>query len=191
MLFRSPEKLKLSRIVPIFKSGDPLSCDNYRPIALVSSLSKILEKYVAIKLTNHLQLNKLLYQHQYGFQRGISTENNLLNVVNFVSSALNKGEYCIGLFLDLKKAFDVCSHDILLKKLEKFGIFDSSLQWFKTYLSNRKQIVDINGNYSEIKTINISVLQGSILGPILFLCYINDLYKATDLASFLFADDTS
>jgi hypothetical protein len=186
-----PEKLKSSRVVPIFKAGDARSCDNYRPISLVSSLSKILEKIVAVRLTNHLQLNNLLYTHQYGFQRNMSTEHNLVQVVNFISKAINNGKYCIGIFLDLKKAFDVCSHDILLKKLVKFGIEGNALNWFKSYLSNRCQKVDINGKFSSEALINISVMQGTILGPILFLCYINDIYTATGLFTCLFADDTS
>jgi Reverse transcriptase (RNA-dependent DNA polymerase) len=111
-----PEKLKSSRVVPIFKTGDPHKCDNYRPISLVSTISKILEKIVAIRLTNHLQLNNLICEHQYGFQRNMNTEHNLTQVISFISNALNKGNYCIGIFLDLKKAFDVCSHDILIKK---------------------------------------------------------------------------
>ncbi len=186
-----PEKLKESRIVPIYKTGDPSLCDNYRPISLVNTLSKILEKIVATKLTNHLQINKLLYEHQYGFQRGLSTEHNLLHVINNISSALNNGNYCIGVFLDLRKAFDVCSHDILLKKLTKFGIKEKEYDWFKSYLCNRRQKVDINGILSTERTINISVLQGTTLGPILFLCYINDIFYATNLSLFLFADDTT
>ena len=146
---------------------------------------------VSINLINHLQLNNLLNKHQYGFQRGRSTEHNLLHVVNFITNALNNGNYCIGIFLDLKKAFDVCSHSILLKKLKKFGIEGTALNWFSSYLSNRKQKVDINSNLSSEKLVNISVLQGSILGPTLFLCYINDLFTATELTTFLFADDTS
>ena len=186
-----PDKLKLSRIVPVFKTGDPKLCDNYRPIALVNTLSKVLEKIVSLKLTNHLEINNLLYKHQYGFLRGRSTEQNLLHVINFISQSLNKGNFCIGIFLDLKKAFDVCSHDILLKKLKKFGIEGKAHDWFKSYLYNRKQKVDIMGNLSDETTINISVLQGTTLGPILFLCYINDIYNASSLATFLFADDTS
>jgi Reverse transcriptase (RNA-dependent DNA polymerase) len=186
-----PEKLKKSRIVPIFKAGDPKSCDNYRPISLLSSISKILEKIVQIKLVNHLELNNLLYKHQYGFLKGKSTEQTLMHVTDFITKALNKGDYCIALFLDLKKAFDVCSHEILIKKMEKFGIRGNTLNWFKSYLKNRTQIVDIDGKISDPCNINISVLQGSILGPILFLMYINDLPLATDLSSFLFADDTT
>ncbi len=151
----------------------------------------MLDKIVSVKLTNYLQLNKLLYKHQYGFQRGLSTEHNLIHVVNYISNALNNGNYCIGIFLDLRKAFDVCSHDILLKKLKKFGIEGKVHDWFSSYLSNRKQKVDVNGTLSLESIINISVLQGTTLGPILFLCYINDIYTSTQLATFLFADDTS
>jgi sarcosine oxidase/L-pipecolate oxidase len=178
-----PDKFKASRVVPIFKQGDPKICDNYRPIAIVNSFSKILEKMVAIDLANHLDLNKLLYKHQYGFQRGKSTEHNLIQVTNFIGTALNEGKWCIGVFLDLKRAFDTVQHDILLRKLEKFGVTGTSLRWFASYLSNRKQCVDIDGIFSDFK--------GSSLGPILFLCFINDIYRCTSLDMFLFADDTN
>jgi Reverse transcriptase (RNA-dependent DNA polymerase) len=106
------------------------------------------------------------------------------------SNALNKGEYCIGIFIDLRKAFDVCSHKILLKKLKYFGINNIALEWFRSYLANRVQQVDVGGCLSDQTTINISVMQGSILGPILFLCYINDLPNSSALKTLLFADDT-
>jgi hypothetical protein len=186
-----PDKFKYSRVVPIFKQGDPRLCDNYRPIALVNTFSKILEKMVAVDLANHLDLNKLLYTHQYGFQRGKSTEHNLIQVTNFIGEALNEGKWCIGVFLDLKKAFDTVQHDILLRKLKKFGISGIALDWFASYLSNRKQCVDIDGNFSDFKDIVMSVFQGSSLGPILFLCFINDIYNCTTLNLFLFADDTN
>ena len=185
-----PAKLKKSRTVPVFKTGDPFSCDNYRPIALLSTLSKVLEKMVSVKLVNHLDFNNILYKHQYGFQKNKSTEHNLIQAVNFISNALNDNKFCMGVFFDLKKAFDVCSHDILLMKLEKMGIKGVALQWFKSYLSNRTQFVDINGTHSFERAILISILQGSILGPILFLCYINDLYLVTDFFTLMFADDT-
>ena len=97
-----PSKLKTSRTVPVFKSGDPLSCDNYRPISLLSSISKILEKFVANQLVNHLEYNKLIYEHQYGFQRGKSTAHNLTHLTNFVSKEQNEKKFVIGIFLDLK-----------------------------------------------------------------------------------------
>jgi len=186
-----PDKLKQSRVVPIFKSGDYLECDNYRPISLLSAISKILEKIVAKKLIGHLENNDLIYPNQFGFLPNRSTEQNLMQIVNFVSKALNDGEFCVGIFLDLKKAFDVCSHEILLKKLAKMGIRGNAHAWFANYLSNRTQCVDINGTMSEPKDLDISVIQGSTLGPILFLCYINDFAMATRLFSVLFADDTT
>jgi len=103
---------------------------------------------------------------------------------------MNDNKYSVGVFFDLKKAFDVCSHDILLMKLSKMGITGTALNWFKSYLDERSQIVDINGNRSSSRRIKISIMQGSILGPILFLCYINDLYRVTDLVTFMYADDT-
>ena len=100
-----PSKLKTSRTVPIHKAGRHDLCDNYRPISLLSTLSKILEKMVSLQLVNHLDINNLLYKHQYGFQKNKSTEHHLLQLSNFVSNALNENRYCIGIFLDLKKSF--------------------------------------------------------------------------------------
>jgi hypothetical protein len=186
-----PDRFKTSRTVPIFKTGNSEMCDNYRPISLLSSLSKILEKLISIQLTNHLELNNLLYEHQYGFQRNKSTLHNLTHLTNYIYKALNDKKYCIGLFLDLRKAFDVCSHNILLKKLKKYGINGIALDWFTSYLKDRKQKVDIDGHLSEESIFNISVIQGSILGPILFLIYINDLFSASNLFKLMFADDTA
>jgi Reverse transcriptase (RNA-dependent DNA polymerase) len=186
-----PDKLKMSRTVPIFKSGDPKLCDNYRPISLLSSISKVLEKAVACRLVNHLKYNKLLNVNQFGFQEGYSTVHNLLKLTNYVASELNKKNYTVGIFLDLKKAFDVVPHSILLKKLKKLGIGGVALRWFTSYLEGRSQKVEIEGQLSDVELLKISILQGSILGPILFLCFINDLPNCTDMLSLLFADDTA
>jgi hypothetical protein len=129
--------------------------------------------------------------HQYGFLPKKSTEHNLLQILNYVTTALNDGMFCIGVFLDLRKAFDVCSHTILLEKLKKMGIQDIAHTWFSNYLSGRSQRVDINGVFSDPLDLDISVIQGSILGPILFLCYINDFWLASSLLSVLFADDAA
>jgi hypothetical protein len=153
-----PEQLKQSRVIPIFKSGNHLECDNYRPISLLSSISKILEKIVSEKLLNHLTSNDLLYVHQYGFIPKRSAEHNLMHILNYVSTALNGGNYCVGVFLDLKKAFDVCSHTILLKKLEKMGINGIALQWFTNYFAGRSQKVDIDGTLSDELYLDISVI---------------------------------
>jgi len=131
------------------KAGDHLECDNYRPISLLSSISKILEKIVAEKLLYHLTSNDLLYVHQYGFLPDRSTEQNLFQVIKYITEALNEREYCIGVFLDLRKAFDVCSHSILLRKLQKMGIRGTTYQWFKNYLSGRLQCVEINKHMSD------------------------------------------
>jgi ribonuclease P/MRP protein subunit RPP40 len=111
--------------------------------------------------------------------------------MNFISNSLNKGNFCVGVFLNLRKAFDTCSHDILIKKLSKLGIKNTSLEWFRSYLTSRSQKVDINGHFSNTLNLTCGVFQGSILGPLLFLCYINDIFNATDLATYLFADDTT
>jgi hypothetical protein len=164
-------------------------------ISLLSSISKILEKIVAGKLINHLLSNDLLYHHQYGFLPSRSTEQNLVQVINYISKAINKAVnenmYCIGIFLDLRKAFDVCSHEILLKKLKKMGILGTTHKWFTSYLEGRSQCVDIGVNMSSFIELAISVIQGSTLGPLLFLCYINDLWSASTLFSVLFANDTA
>ncbi len=186
-----PSQLKNCRVIPISKAGDHTERDNYRPISLFSTFSKILETIVAEKLIEHLLSNDLLYLHQYGFLPNRSSEQNLIQIINYISDALNDNMFCIGIFLDLKKAFDVCSHEILLKKLQKMGIRGTTYNWFASYLSNRAQCVDINGQFSDFLALYISVIQGSTLGPILFLCYINDFCSASTLFSLLFADDTT
>ena len=185
-----PDKLKISKTIPIFKAGDHACCDNYRPISLLSSISKILEKIIANSLVNHLEINNLLYENQYGFLRGRSTLHNITKLTCKISQYLNEKKFVVGVFLDLKKAFDTVSHDILLLKLEKLGILNTAHKWFTSYLSGRRQYTVINGNKSDEKPLDISVLQGSILGPILFLCFINDLHLSTWLLTLLFADDT-
>jgi hypothetical protein len=134
------------KTVPIFKAGRSDLCDNYRSISLLSTLSKVLEKIVSVQLVNHLDRNNTLYKHQYGFQRNKSTEHSLIHALNYINKAMNENKYSIGVFFDLKTAFDVCSHDILLMKLSRMGITGAALSWFKSYLSERSQCVDINGN---------------------------------------------
>jgi Reverse transcriptase (RNA-dependent DNA polymerase) len=184
-----PNKLKTSRTVPIFKTGDKSLCDNYRPVSLLSTPSKVLEKYVANRLTTHLEQNNILHENQYGFLRNRSTVHKLLQLTNFIAKELNERKLVVGVFLDLRKAFDVVPHNLLINKLSKMGIMGAELRWFASYLKNQKLVVDICGCLSAELGTDISVIQGSILGPILFLCYINDLYYCTNLFSLLFADD--
>ena len=150
-----------------------------------------MEKIVYIRLSNFLERCDILSKFQFGFRPNHSTIHPMTKLLNFVSKALNEKKHALALFCDLRKAFDSCDHEILLKKLEKIGIRNNELLWFKNYLTNRKQFVFINGHASSLIEILLGVPQGSILGPILFLLYINDLPVCSELTSLLFADDTT
>ena len=186
-----PNQLKIAKIIPIFKSGDRTVMDNYRPISLLSNFSKILEKIVYRRLSEFAETNNILSPSQFGFRKNHSTVHPLVHFVNTVSSALNKKHHVIAIFCDLRKAFDTVDHKILLNKLKKIGVRGVELEWFRSYLSDRKQFVFVEGKCSPLLTILLGVPQGSILGPLLFLLYINDLPEASSLLSSLFADDTT
>jgi hypothetical protein len=186
-----PSQFKIAKIIPIFKSGEKTNMDNYRPISLLSSFSKICEKVVANRLTFYLDLNNLINNNQFGFRKKHSTVHPMVQFTNFISEALNRKEHAIALFCDLRKAFDTVDHVILLKKLKKLGIKGSAHLWFSDYLKNRQQFVQLNGKSSSLLSILLGVPQGSILGPILFLIYINDLPNCSLLLSLLFADDAT
>jgi hypothetical protein len=186
-----PLQMKTAKVVPIFKSGDPTDVNNYRPISLLSSFGKILEKIVANKLVSFLESNKLISTQQFGFRTSHSTVHPMMLLLNHLTSALNAKKHSIVIFCDLKKAFDTCDHKILLSKLHNIGVRGTELRWFENYLSDRNQYVYINNVSSPMMKILKGVPQGSILGPILFLIYINDLPKCTNMFSLLFADDTT
>ena len=188
-----PEQFKVAKVVPVFKSGDRQEFTNYRPISLLSSFSKLLERVVARQMEGFLRVNDILYKHQYGFRREHNTSHPVLHFLNNIYEALNNEvpKYCLGIFLDLKKAFDTVDRKILLKKLAHYGFRGVANQWFESYLQGRKQFVSINGIDSELKAIDYGVPQGSVLGPILFLIFINDLARATNFSTFMFADDTT
>ena len=167
-----PDSLKVSRTCPIFKSGSKSDVNNYRPISCLPIVSKIFEKAVYSQLSNFLNINNMLYQNQFGFQKGKSTLHPLVNILNYIGNAFNNNKFVVAIFLDFKKAFDMVSHE----KLKRLGVTGKNLNWFKSYLSNRKLSAMVNNCLSsDFAFLSRSVPQGSILGPLLFLGFINDM----------------
>ena len=187
-----PDELKIAKVVPIFKAADKHCIENYRPISVLSVFSKILEKVVYNHLIEFITKSKVLNKHQFGFRKQHSTNHAVISLVEKLYSALDEGNIAVTCFLDLKKAFDTVDHSFLISKLYKLGIRGPILKWFKSYLSNRQQFVQIHKTKSDIKPVVCGIPQGSILGPLLFILYINDLAEVSDtLHTILFADDTT
>ena len=188
-----PDILKVAKVCPIFKSGDKSDFQNYRPISVLPSFSKIFEKVVQNRLLSYLHNIDILCKNQFGFRKKHSAYMALIDMYDKISLAIDKNESSIGIFIDLSKAFDTLDHNILLKKLEHYGIRGKALDWFKSYLYNRKQCVaSLNGVMSDFKSVIYGVPQGSILGPLLFILYINDIANCSVCLMFiLFADDTN
>ena len=186
-----PDKLKISKIIPIFKNGSISDLNNYRPISLISVFSKIMEKIISLYLTQFLTSNNIINEYQFGFLENHSTSHPMIHMLNKIADALNKKEFTIGIFCDLSKAFDMVPINLLVSKLNKIGIRGSALEWFKNYLTKRKQFVQLGNDKSQFLESNFGVPQGSILGPILFLIFFNDITKCTALYMLLFCDDTT
>ena len=187
-----PAKMKRAKVIPIFKSGDKEQIKNYRPVSLLPVFSKVLEKVVYSRLYKFITQRALLTLCQYGFREDLSTEMAILELQDRIASSVGSKQCCAGIFLDLSKAFDTLDHQILLMKLHSYGIRGIALDWFRDYLSDRSQYVEINGTPSTLQHITCGVPQGSILGPLLFLLYINDLPVISKIGSnILFADDTN
>jgi hypothetical protein len=187
-----PNLLKIAKVTPIYKKGDETDFSNYRPISLLPALSKIFEKVIFNQTYEYFTQEKLFYESQYGFRNKHSTEYAALEIVDRLMTEMDKNETPINIYLDLSKAFDTLDHNTLIQKLEYYGIKGNNLALFQNYLTERKQYVEFNNTKSEMLEINTGVPQGSILGPLLFIIYINDMSKVSKIFAFIiYADDTT
>lgn len=187
-----PDKLKVAKVSVIHKGGDENDMGNYRPISVLPIFSKIIERVIYVRFANFCSSKKVITEHQYGFQKNKFTEKALLSIKDKIIDNFEQKRLTIGIFLDFKKAFDSIKHEILLQKITEYGIRGSSLNLIRSYLSNRFQYTDMKHSKSEMGKINYGVPQGSILGPLLFLLYINDIVNVPLTADIiLYADDTN
>ena len=184
--------MKIAKVTPVFKSNDNQTFSNYRPISILPSISKVLEKIIYNRLLEFITHNDIFSPHQYGFRPNRSTYMAINDLYCRITGDLDSQKCSLGIFLDLSKAFDTLNHQILLDKLNTYGIRGLANSWIKDYLSNRKQYVIYNNTNSAQSDIICGVPQGSILGPLLFLLYINDLPLSSPSSHFIiFADDTN
>ena len=187
-----PDDLKVAGVTPIFKNGERNDLQNYRPISVLCTVARILEKLIYQPLYDYLMENSILNNCQWGFRSAHSTALALIDCTNNWLIGIENGKINSTILLDVKKAFDTIDHDILLRKLSHYGISHTKLEFFRSYLCNRLQCCSVNGHTSSFKKINCGVPQGSILGPLLFIIYVNDLPLCIENGHVtMYADDTS
>ena len=183
---------KSASITPLYKEGDPSQSENYRPISILPCLGKLLEKIIHAQLYSYVTDNNLLSPDQFGFRKGYSTGTCLIDFLDNIYSNIDQGRACGVLFLDLKKAFDTVDHQLLLTKLQNLGISNNSLNWFKSYLLGRSQVTRVQQTVSDSMLVTCGVPQGSVLGPLLFSLYVNNLSNTINQGTtHLYADDTA
>lgn len=187
-----PNELKIARVIALHKGGEKNEMDNYRPISLLSVISKVLEKIVHKRLTAFLKEKRVLTERQFGFREKHSTIHAIQQLVGEIINGFENEMNCVAVFLDIKKCFDSCNHRKILDKLEHYGVREGTLQWFESYLSDRYQYVESNGQTSCKIELQLGVPQGSILSPVLMSIMNNDLPSCLKSGScVLFADDTT
>ena len=187
-----PHLLKHAKVIPVYKTGDETDSCNYRPISLLSVFNRLFEKLMYKRLRSYCEKNSIFFSSQYGFRDNCSTQHAILDILNKIQSKIDAKLFSCGIFIDLKKAFDTVDHSILLRKLNHYGVRGIINSWFSSYLSKRSQSTQIGSTVSDKEEIVCGVPQGSVLGPLLFLIYVNDIYRCSQIFDFyLFADDTN
>ena len=182
-----PYMMKLAKVIPLDKKNSPEVPSNYRPISLLSVFSKIVEKLMHKRLYSSLEKYDILHSLQFGFRAKHSTLHALISLTESVKQTIDESMFGCGVFIDLQKAFDTVNHPILLQKLQRYGVRGTALNWFSSYLTDRKQYVSVNAHTSDHLKICYGVPQGSVLGPLLFLIYIIDLTNVSKLLTFFFS----
>ena len=187
-----PNILKVAQVTPIYKKGDSQLLENYRPVSMLPIFGKLFEKIIYSRLYSFLMTKNIICGQQFGFRKHHSTSHAINYSVNLILDGIQSQKHVLGIFIDLSKAFDTINHGILLEKLCRYGIRGNCLELLKDYLTSRNQLVKFNGEKSNLGTIEFGVPQGSVLGPLLFLIYINDIINCSKTSRFvLFADDTN
>ena len=180
-----PAILKMGKMFPAHKKGSKTELTNYRPISLLSNISKIIEKMVHDRLYNFLEQNKAFYNYQFGFRNNHSINHALVEITEQIRNSCDRNLYTCGVYLNLQNAFDTVNHEILLEKLKYYGIKETSYNWFKSYLCERLQYTQIKDSESSLKAVSHGVPQGSVLGPLLFILLINDMHTSVKHSKFI------